>query len=171
MADPFSDPPDELRPGAQPQLRLAFDIALWRQQEQRERDRTLDSRLGYAFGLSAAMIALFGTASLFVDRSDISEIGEIVAAAAALFITNIVISAIAFVIGRWTLAPNLPELLRYAETTDEDELLRWATDALKQAIAHNERWLWLKGWLVSLAVVLTAATAVTIAVATIVAVG
>ena len=168
---PPQQPLEEAETTAQPQLRLAFDIALWRQQEQQARDRALESKLGYAFGLSAALVAVFGTALLFASEASVSEIRVAVVVAATLFIADIVVSALGFVIGRWTLAPNLNELLEYAEVADEDDILRWATTALAQAIASNERWLWLKGLLVGVAIGLTAATAVTIAVAAVLAAG
>ena len=166
---PPQQPLEEAETTAQPQLRLAFDIALWRQQEQVERARALDGKLGQTIGLSAAMIAVFGSAVLLVSGDDLPQISNIVRVAAGLFIANVVISAIASVVGRWTLAPNLRRLLEYADSADEDEMLFWATAALVEAIARNERWLWVKGTLVALAIALTAATAVTIAVGAILA--
>ena len=171
MAEFPSDPPDEFRADAQPQLRLAFDIALWRQQEQVDRARALDGKLGQTLGLNAAMIAVFGSAVLLASSADLAEIGSTVQIAAGLFIANVVVSAFAAIVGRWTLAPNLNELLGYAESADEDEMLLWLTEALKLTIDRNERWLWLKGLLVALSIVLTTATAMTIALAAILAVG
>ena len=164
------EPPAQPEAGAQAQLRLAFDLALWRQQEQVERARALDGKLGQTIGLSAAMIAVFGSAVLLVSADDLSSIGDIVRIAAGLFITNVVVSAVAAVVGRWTLAPNLNDLLGYAETAGADEMLLWATEALTKAIAQNERWLWFKGALVALAIALTTTTAVTIALGAILAV-
>ena len=164
--DPFEQP----EASSQPQLRLAFDLALWRQQEQVERARALDGKLGQTIGLSAAMIAVFGSAVLLVSADDLLEIGALVRVAAGLFIANVVVSAVAAVVGRWTLAPNLNDLLGYVEAAGEDEMLLWATEALTKAIDQNERWLWLKGALVALAIALTATTAVTIALGAILAV-
>ena len=163
------DPFEQSQTGFQPQLRLAFDLALWRQQEQVERARALDGKLGQTIGLSAAMIAVFGSAVLLVGADDLSRIGDIVRIAAGLFIANVVVSAAAAVVGRWTLAPNLRGLLALAESADEAKMLTWVTAALVEAIARNERWLWGKGILVSVAIGLTAATAVTIAVGAILA--
>ena len=165
------DPFEQSQTSSQPQLRLAFDLALWRQQEQQARNRALESKLGYAFGLSAALVAVFGTALLFASDASVSQVRVAMIVAAALFITGIVVSALAFVIGRWALAPNLNRLLEYAESVDEEDLLRWATNSLLDATASNERWLWLKGLLVSAAIGLAAGTAVTIAVAAILAAG
>ena len=167
MADPLSAPPDELRADAQPQLRLAFDIALWRQQEQVDRARALDGKLGQTLGLNAAMIAVFGSAVLLASSADLAEIGNTVQAAAGLFIANIVVSTLAFVVGRWTVAPNLEELVEYAEVADQETLLRWALKALVRAAKRNERILRVKDALVVSAIGLTAATAVTLAVAAI----
>ena len=163
------EPPAQPEAGAQAQLRLAFDLALWRQQEQVERARALDGKLGQTIGLSAAMIAVFGSAVLLVSADELSRIGDIVRIAAGLFIANVVVSAVAAVVGRWTLAPNLRALLAFAASADQDELLAWVTAALMEAIARNERWLWGKGILVAVAIGLTAATAVTIAVGAILA--
>ena len=167
MANPLSDPPDEFRADAQPQLRLAFDIALWRQQEQVDRARALDGKLGQTLGLNAAMIAVFGSAVLLASSADLAEIGGTVPAATGLFIANILVSTWAFIIGRWTVAPNLEELVEHAEVANQDDLLRWVIEALLRATKQNERVLRAKGLLVVLAIGLTAATAVTLAVAAI----
>ena len=167
MAEFPNDPPDELRADAQPQLRLAFDIALWRQQEQVDRARALDGKLGQTLGLNAAMIAVFGSAVLLASNADLAEIGNTVQVAAGLFIANVVVSAWAFIIGHWTLAPNLEELVEHAEVADHPDLLRWAIEALLHATKQNERVLRTKDALVVLAIGLTAATAVTLAVAAI----
>ena len=167
MANPLSDPPDEFRADAQPQLRLAFDIALWRQQEQVDRARALDGKLGQTLGLNAAMIAVFGSAVLLASNADLAEIGNTVPAAAGLFIANIIVSTLAFVVGRWTVAPNLEELVEYAEAADQETLLRWVLKALVRAAKRNERILRVKDALVVSAIGLTAATAVTLAVAAI----
>lgn len=160
--DPFEQP----EASSQPQLRLAFDLALWRQQEQVERARALDGKLGQTIGLSAAMIAVFGSAVLLAGPNQ-SAISVAVTVAAALFIANVILSAWAFVIGRWTLAPNLQQLLDDAASADEGELLRWITGALIRAIDANEQGLRFKEVLTTLAIVLTAATAVAIAAAAI----
>ena len=167
MAEFPSDPPDELRADAQPQLRLAFDIALWRQQEQVDRARALDGKLGQTLGLNAAMIAVFGSAVLLASNADLAEIGGTVPAAAGLFIANIIVSTLAFVVGRWTVAPSLEELVEYAEAADQEALLRWVLKALVRAAKRNERILRVKDALVVSAIGLTAATAVTLAVAAI----
>lgn len=160
MASPElpNDPPTS----AHPQLRLAFDLALWRQQEQVARARALDGKLGQTIGLSAAMIAVFGSAVLLAGPN-LSAISVAVTVAAALFIANVILSAWAFVIGRWTLAPNLRQLFDDAVSADEGEMLRWATEALLHAIDANEQILRFKEVLTTLAIVLTAATAVAIA--------
>ena len=167
MAEFPNDPPDEFRADAQPQLRLAFDIALWRQQEQVDRARALDGKLGQTLGLNAAMIAVFGSAVLLASSADLAEIGSTVPAAAGLFIANIIVSTLAFVVGRWTVAPNLEELVEHAEVADQETLLRWVLKALVRAAKRNERILRVKDALVVLAIGLTAATAVTLAVAAI----
>ena len=167
MANPLSDPPDELRADAQPQLRLAFDIALWRQQEQVDRARALDGKLGQTLGLNAAMIAVFGSAVLLASNADLAEIGNTVQIAAGLFIANVIISALAFILGTWRLSPRLDRLPQYTESLNEDEMLRRVTTALVGAVQANEPVLRLKEILVGLAIGLTGATAVVIAVAAI----
>ncbi len=167
MANPLSDPPDELRADAQPQLRLAFDIALWRQQEQVDRARALDGKLGQTLGLNAAMIAVFGSAVLLASSADLAEIGNTVQIAAGLFIANVIISALAFILGTWRLSPRLDRLPQYTESLNEDEMLRRVTTALVGAVQANEPVLRLKEILVGLAIGLTGATAVVIAVAAI----
>ena len=151
-------------------VRLAFDIALWRLQEQLERSRSLDSRLGNAFGLSAAMIAILGSAVLFADETRTAEIEIAVTAAAGLFVANIVIATVALLIGRMAVAPNLAELLENIESGDYEEVTRWAAEALVHATEGNALQLQLKGWLVSAAVATTAATAVAVASSAILAV-
>ena len=148
-------------------LRLTFDLAFWRQQEQVEQGRALDGKLGQTVGFNAAMVALFGTAVLLISAADLSTIGVFMVIAAALFIANAVVSTVAFVIGRWTLSPSLEELRRYAQHESEDEMLRWVIDEILQAVRANERVLRIKETLVALAITLTATTAVVIAVAAI----
>ncbi|MCY4618850.1 MAG: hypothetical protein OXD50_09930 [Chloroflexi bacterium] len=109
------------------------------------------------------MIALLGSAVLFADESQTAEIETAVTAAAALFVANIVISTVALLIGRMAVAPNLAELLANLESGSNDELTRWAAEALVQAAEVNAPQLQLKGWLVSAAVAMTAATAVAVA--------
>ena len=72
--------------------RLAYDIAFWRLREQIEYGRSLDSKLGSAFALSAAMIALLGSALIFSAPVNHMGVESAVISAAALFIANIVVS-------------------------------------------------------------------------------
>ena len=167
MAEFPSDPPDEFRADAQPQLRLAFDIALWRQQEQVDRARALDGKLGQTLGLNAAMIAVFGSAVLLASSADLVAIRLVVQVAAGLFIANVIISTLAFILGTWRLSPSLDMLPQYAESLEEGEMLRRVTATLVRAVQANEPVLRLKEILVGLAIGLTAATAVVIAVAAI----
>ncbi len=152
-------------------VHLNAQIALWRLQEQLDRSRSLDSRLANSFGLSAAMIALLGSALLFANRPPGSGVDAAVIVGASLFIANILISAAALLIGHWELAPNLAISTRFATTLPSDEFTLTVTESVVQAIERNERGLRLKGWLVSLAIGLTAATAVAIAAAAILLTG
>ncbi len=147
--------------------RLAFEISLWRLQEQLERSRALDSRLTNAFALSAAMVALLGSALLFSDLPEGSAVRSAVTAGAALFVANIVVSTSALLAGRWALAPNLDALLSYVDQLPVDELTIEVASSLVEVIESNERGLRRKALLVTGAVILTASTAVTIAVAAI----
>ena len=129
--------------------------------------RALDGKLGQTIGLSAAMIAVFGSAVLLAASADLAAIGGVVPVAAGLFIANVVVSALAFVLGHWTIAPNLDDLVKYAAVAEQDALLRWAIEALVRAAKKNERVLQVKEAPVASAIALTAATAVTLAAAAI----
>lgn len=80
--------------------RLPYEIALWRLQQQIEYGRSLDSKLGSAFALRAAMIALLGSALIFASPLEERGVGAAVSAAAALFIANILVSTAALLAGR-----------------------------------------------------------------------
>lgn len=147
--------------------RLAFEIALWRLGEQLERSRALDSRLTNAFALSAAMIALLGSALLFSDLPNGSGVKTAVMAGAVLFVGNIAVSASALLAGRWELAPNLEALMLYVDQVPVNELTIEVAASLVEVVENNERGLRRKALLVTGGVLLTAATAVTIAVAAI----
>lgn len=151
-------------------LRLAFELALWRIQEQLDRARALDGRLANTFGLSAAMIALLGSALLFADEARTAEVREAVTAAAALFSVNIVISTAALLVGKLAVTPDLEELQRHVRVAEERELTLWAIEALANAADGNAFQLQLKGWLVSAAILMTAATGVAVASSAILAV-
>lgn len=145
--------------------KVAFEITFWRLQEQVARDAALNAKLGGTFALSAAMIALLGSALLFGGQETPERVDGVVLAAIALFAANIVVSASAYLIGRWTLAPSVNDLLEYSRIWDEEELTRWATAAMVDAVNRNERSLRVKDALVGAATVLTAATALAIAIA------
>ena len=88
-------------------------------------------------------------------------------AGAALFVANIVVSTSALLAGRWALAPNLDALLSYVDQLPVDELTIEVASSLVEVIEANERGLRRKALLVTGAVILTASTAVTIAIAAI----
>ena len=148
--------------------RLAYEIALWRLQQQIEYGRSLDSKLGSAFALSAAMIALLGSALIFAAPLDQQGVGAAVTAAAGLFIANIVVSTTALLIGRQYIGPSADVVAVLANTADTESPQRTA-EQLALAERHNSGVLRVKSMLVGAALLLTAATAITIAVAAILA--
>ena len=149
--------------------RLAYDIALWRLREQIAYGRSLDSKLGSAFALSAAMIALLGSALIFAAPVEQAGVEAAVISAASLFIANIVVSTAALLIGRQDIGPNVEEVA-VATRTDETEPLQWAAEQLSLAERRAGGLLRVKAILVGAALLLTAATAIAIAVAAILAV-
>lgn len=152
-----------IRPGK----RLAYELALWRLEEQRSFAATLDSRLGNAVALGAAMIALLGSALLFAEGVDRAAIRPVVHVAVGLFIASTVISTLAYLTGRLRLAPNLRELMDLSEEVDDEELIALATNSLARAVEANELGLFAKSWLVNATVAITGSTAIVIAVAAI----
>lgn len=140
--------------------RLAFDIALWRLQEQVERSRTLDSRLGGAFALSAAMVAVLGSAFLFAEPQLAGGARAALYAASVFFLLNVLASAAAFISDRLGLAPPVTELIALSEALDGEQLTLWALTPLEQALVENDHFLERKRWLVSLAIAATVATAI-----------
>lgn len=153
-----------------PGARLAYEIALWRLREQIEYGRSLDSKLGSAFALSAAMIALLGSALIFAAPVEQGGIAEAVTAAAGLFIANIVVSTGALLIGRHDIGPTPAAILSTAASEDDAGLWQHATEELSAAERRNGRLLRVKSVLVGAALLLTAATAISVAVAAILAV-
>ena len=145
--------------------RIAHEVALWRLQEQLSYRAALDSRLASSFALAAAMVALLGSALLFAESADRDGVSTAVTVAAGLFVANVVVSTAALLMNRWTLAPNLDELLEFAEVSEGDELARWVAESVAVAIEENARWLQIKFWLVSGAVALTAATSIAVSTA------
>lgn len=147
--------------------RLAYELALWRLEEQRSFAATLDSRLGNAVALGAAMVALLGSALLFAEGVDRATIRPVVHVAVGLFIASVLISTLAYLTGRLRLAPNLRELIVLSEEVSDEDLLALATNSLARAVEANEPRLFAKSWLVNVTVATTGSTAVVIAIAAI----
>ena len=153
-----------------PGARLAYETALWRLREQIEYGRSLDSKLGSAFALSAAMIALLGSALIFAAPVELGGVAEAVIAAAGLFIANIVVSTAALLIGRSDIIPTPTTILSVAADRDDASLWQGVAEELSAAERRNRRLLRVKSALVGAALLLTAATAIAVAVAAILAV-
>jgi len=150
--------------------RLAYETALWRLREQIEYGRSLDSKLGSAFALSAAMIALLGSALIFAAPVEQAGIAAAVTAAAGLFIANIVVSTAALLIGRSDVIPTPLAMSRATSEEDGTSAFHGAAGELWTAERRSRILLRVKSALVGAAMLLTGATAVAIAVAAILAV-
>ena len=150
--------------------RLGYEIALWRLREQIEYGRSLDSKLGSAFALSAAMIALLGSALIFAAPVEQEGVGTAVTAAAGLFIANIVVSTAALLIGRLRIGPTNAQISTRFGVGEEADLSVWAAQQFAAAEQRNNRVFRIKASLVTAALLLTAATAIAIAAATILSV-
>ncbi len=146
---------------------LAYELALWRLEEQRSFAATLDSRLGNAVALGAAMVALLGSALLFAEGVDRATIQPVVHVAVGLFIASVALSTLAYLTGRLRLAPNLRELIEMSEEVSDEDLIVLATNSLARAVEANEPRLFAKSWLVNATVATTGSTAITIAIAAI----
>lgn len=158
MADEISGP------------RLAYETALWRLREQIVYGRSLDSKLGSAFALSAAMIALLGSALIFASPVEQSGVAAAVTAAAGLFIANIVVSTAALLIGRSDVIPTPAAILSVAADEDDANLWEGATEELSASERRSRGLVRMKSALVGAALLLTAATAISVALAAILAV-
>lgn len=150
--------------------RLAYETALWRLREQIVYGRSLDSKLGSAFALSAAMIALLGSALIFASPVEQSGVAAAVTAAAGLFIANIVVSTAALLIGRSDVIPTPAAILSVAVDEDDASLWEGATEELSASERRSRGLVRMKSALVGAALLLTAATAISVAVAAILAV-
>ena len=150
--------------------RLAYEIALWRLQQQIEYGRSLDSKLGSAFALSAAMIALLGSALIFAAPVEQEGVEAVVIAAAGLFIANIVVSTAALLIGHVSVGPTSDEIVDAVEIDGDDTPWRRTAEHLAAAEQRNARVLRIKSVLVGTALLFTAATTIAIAAAAILAV-
>lgn len=150
--------------------RVAYETALWRLREQIEYGRSLDSKLGSAFALSAAMIALLGSALIFAAPVEQAGVAAAVTVAAGLFIANIVVSTAALLIGRSDVIPTPSAMSRATAGEDEASALQGAAGELWAAERRSRMLLRVKSALVGAALLLTGATAIAIAVAAILAV-
>lgn len=150
--------------------RVAYETALWRLREQIEYGRSLDSKLGSAFALSAAMIALLGSALIFAAPVEQAGVAAAVTVAAGLFIANIVVSTAALLIGRSDIIPTPSTMSRATAGDDEATALQGAAGELWAAERRSRVLLRVKSALVGAALLLTGATAIAIAVAAILAV-
>ena len=150
--------------------RLAYEIALWRLREQIAYGRSLDSKLGSAFALSAAMIALLGSALIFAAPVEEAGVEAAVVSAASLFIANIAVSTAALLIGQVSMGPNSDEIVDAVENGGEAVPWRRTAELLADAEQDNARVVRIKSLLVGAALLLTAATAIAIASAAILAV-
>lgn len=150
--------------------RLAYDIAFWRLREQIAYGRSLDSKLGSAFALSAAMIALLGSALIFAAPVEQVGVEAAVVSAASVFIANIVVSTAALLIGHMSVGPASEEIVNEVAIGDDEVPWQRTAEYLAVAEQRNERVLRIKSWLVGAALLLTAATTIAIAAAAILAV-
>ena len=150
--------------------RLAYEIALWRLREQIAYGRSLDSKLGSAFALSAAMIALLGSALIFAAPVDQEGVEAAVISAASLFIANIVVSTAALLIGQVSVGPTSDEIVDAVENSGDAASWPRTAELLADAEQGNARVVRIKSVLVGAALLLTAATAIAIASAAILAV-
>ncbi|MDE2967203.1 MAG: hypothetical protein OXS30_06945 [Chloroflexota bacterium] len=149
--------------------KLASEIALWHLREQIAYGRALDTKIGSAFALSAAMIALLGSALIFAAPVEQGGVGTAVISAAGLFIANIVVSTTALLIGGQDIGPGVEDP-EFAASAGNEELSQYLAEQLALAERRNNRVLRVKSMLVGAALLLTAATAISIAVAAILAV-
>ena len=149
--------------------KLVSEVALWRLREQIAYGRALDTKLGSAFALSAAMIALLGSALIFAAPVEQGGVGMAVTSAAVLFIANIIVSTAALLIGGQDVGPDI-EHPAFAVSTNDAELSQYLAHQLSLAEQRNNGVLRVKSMLVGAALLLTAATAISIAVAAILAV-
>ena len=150
--------------------RLAYETALWRLREQIEYGRSLDSKLGSAFALSAALVALLGSALIFAAPVEQHGVEAAVVSAASLFIANIVVSTAALLIGHMSVGPTSEEIVNAVEIDGDETPWRRTVEYLATAEHRNARVLRIKSALVGVALLLTAATTIAIAAAAILAV-
>ena len=105
--------------------RLAYGLVRWQVELQLSRASALENRLGNTFTLSAAMIALLGSALLFAGDGTSPAFESSILVTAGLFVANVVTATLAVVVSRWSIAPDLNELMSNVLQYDEDAVLDW----------------------------------------------
>lgn len=143
--------------------RLAYELALWRLQEQIAYRAALDARLGQSFALSAALIALLGSAFLVGGTELGNGLRTGFTVATGLFVCSMVTATVAYLASRFAIAPNIGQLQSVPSNVQDEEFEEQVKDAILQAVDRNESTLQLKLWLVNVTTALTGATALTLA--------
>ena len=135
----------------------------------------LDRKLGTSIGLSGAMITLFVAAIVAVYGATgsvefLADLATMIAVAGSIFLADLVITVYAYAfLSNWSGSPDSEELMQRGTASDLIELIDWASDAVREAIAANQEQLAAKRALTVLSLVLAGATAASVVISAIVA--
>ena len=135
----------------------------------------LDRKLGTSIGLSGAMITLFVAALVAVygatgSAEFLADLAVMIAVTGSIFLTNLVVTIYAYgFLSEWHEAPETNDLVQRGTTDGLVELIDWATEAVRAALAANQAALNAKYALTLISLVLAGATAASVVISAIVA--
>lgn len=136
----------------------------WRRDDQIRRLTRLEQKLGTAFTLNVAVIALFG-ASLGIAGGPFPLAVEIlVYCTVSLFALGVVVSTRVYLSMRWSQTPDLQYFLAQLGSHDPEAMEEWLADEITRGIVDNESALDSKSKESAIALLLSAGTAVLVGV-------
>ena len=124
-------------------LKLYYQYALSKIQEQNERKQSLEVKARNSIGLSIALLGVAGLmvsnfATDMVSKSDFAW--TIIGLIIVLFLFSIAFSIRTLYVYEWHINPDVKELQQNIQNSDytTDDLLEWAADGMLSAYNANE---------------------------------
>lgn len=118
---------------------LLVSIARARQDDQLRHAASLSNRVGGAFSLNAAAVALFGAALALSPGTLSSHVWALFAADLFLFVVSLVFAYRATWLDDWHVRPSLAALDTLVHQAADYEIKLWTAREIMQALDDNER--------------------------------
>lgn len=136
----------EVQPSPSAEAALASDsvdllvsIARARQDDQLRHAASLSNRVGAAFSLDAAAVALFGAALALSSGALSGHVWALFAADLFLFVVSLVFAYRATWLDDWHVRPSLTALDALVHQAADHEIKLWTAREIMQALDDNER--------------------------------